>query len=387
MTYDLVVVGLGGMGSATLARASLRGGRVLGIEQFARGHDLGSSGGRSRIIRQAYFEDPNYVPLLVRAYELWGDLERRTGATVWDLVGVLMVGGDDSPALAGTLRAAREFDLPLDELDAAEIVRRYPGTTPRAHEHGLFERNAGAVFPEAAIAAHLQLAESNGAEMRFETTVAGIEPRADGIRVTLLDGTSVMASRLALCAGPWLGDVARDLGLPLRVQRNVQIWFKPTTAAFGADRFPGFFVDRPEFPAVLYGFPDFGEGVKAALHSYGETTDASSLDRAIRPDDIRLVKDALATWIPAAAGEFVSGKACMYTLTPDEHFIIDHHPGDERIVIAGGFSGHGFKFCSVVGEIVDQLAFDGGSTHPIDFLRIGRFHTAERGASARTIVS
>ena len=373
LTYDLVVLGLGGMGSATLAHASARGSRVLGIEQFARGHDLGSSGGRSRIIRQAYFEDPGYVPLLVRAYALWHALEAQTGANVLDLVGVLMVGNERSTALQGTRASARAFDLPLEEMDSAQIAQRFPGTVPRADEHALLERNAGAVFPETAIAAHLAVAQASGADMRFGTSVTGWTAAPDGIRVALADGETVLASRLALCAGPWMAQVARELSLPLRVQRNVQIWFRPSTRSFDARRFPAFFLDRPEFPAPLYGFPDFGDGVKAALHAYGDTTSAAELDRSIRPEDIAAVQSPLDAWMPGAAAEYASGKACMYTLTPDEHFIIDRHPSDDRIVIAGGFSGHGFKFCSVVGEIVTQLALDGGTNHPIEFMRLGRF--------------
>ncbi len=374
--YDLVVLGLGGMGSATVAQASLRGRRVLGIEQFARSHELGASCGRSRIIRKAYFEDPAYVPLLVRAYELWRELEARTGTTLLDLIGVLMIGNERSGVLQGVRATARAYDLPLDEFDAHELVRRFSGTNPRADERGLFERDAGVVFPEAAIAAHLALAETHGAELRFGTAVAAYESTADAIVVHMADGTSARAARLAICAGPWLGEVACEVHVALRVQRNVQVWFRPSTPAYGRDRFPAFFVDRPEWPAPLYGFPDYGDGVKAALHAYGETTVPAQLDRTIRPTDIEPVKTALDDWLPGAAAEFVRGKACMYTLTPDEHFIIDRHPSDERIVIAGGFSGHGYKFCSVVGEIITDLALDGGTRHPIDFLSIDRFKTA-----------
>jgi sarcosine oxidase len=370
--YDAIVVGLGGMGSATLARMALRGKRVLGIEQFAEGHDFGSSAGRSRIIRKAYFEDPAYVPLLERAYGLWRDLEARSGTTLLDLIGLLLVGQAESTTIAGARASAALHGLAVEALDRPEILRRYPTLDLRADEVGLFEREAGMVFPEKAIAAHLAVARAAGAQMRFGTAVQGYDARPDGIALTLGDGTTLRAARLAICAGPWLGEIARAYDLPLRVQRNVQLWFEPATAAYGIDRFPAFLIERAGLPGNLYGFPDFGAGVKAALHGFGETTSAAGLDREIRPADIALVADALDGWMPGAAGRFLSGKACMYTRTPDDHFIIDHHPSDERIVIAGGFSGHGYKFCSVVGEIVSALAFDGGTSLPIGFLAIDR---------------
>jgi sarcosine oxidase len=376
MIYDLVVLGLGGMGSAAAAHAAARGARVLGIEQFARGHTFGASSGRSRIIRKAYFEDAAYVPLLQRAYALWSELERTTGMRLLDLVGVMMVGLPDSAGIAGTLRSASEHGLALEAYDAAAAAQRFAGIAPRAGEIVLFERDAGVVFPEAGIAAHLQRAEACGAQLAFDLPATAYAAERDGIRVTLADGTTVLARTLALCAGPWLQRVAGELDLPLRVQRNVQLWFVPAAPSFSRERFPAFFVERAGFPAPLYGFPDFGEGVKAALHGFGETTEAALLDREIRPGDIAAVRDALEDWMPGAAATFAFGKACMYALTPDQHFIIDRHPDDARIVIAGGFSGHGYKFCPVIGEIVADLALEGGTSHPIAFLRRDRARLA-----------
>ena len=370
--YDAVVLGLGGMGSAALAHLAARGKRVLGIERFERAHERGSSAGRSRIIRMAYYEDPAYVPLLRRAYELWRELERQSGMTLLDLYGVLMVGGFESSVLRGARLSERMHDIALEELDRADILRRYPTLLVGSSECGILEPQAGAVFPEAAIAAHLRVARGHGATIRYETRAVAYEPRAAGIRVGLDDGSTVDAERLVICAGPWLSELAAELNLPLRVQRNVQLWFHPATADYGRQRFPAFFVDRPEWPAPLYGCPDGGDGVKAAFHAYGETTVPDDLDRTVRPDDVACVEEALDAWMPGAAGEYAAGKACMYTLTPDEHFIIDAHPGDARVVIAGGFSGHGYKFCPVVGEIIADLVSDGTTPHPVDFLRIGR---------------
>jgi sarcosine oxidase len=378
MKYDAVVLGLGGMGSATLAHLAARGKRVLGIEQFARGHELGASSGRSRIIRKAYFEDPAYVPLLERAYTLWHELEARTFTKVLDLVGLLLVGPPGSETLHGARTSAQRYGVGIEEWSGAEVAARYPGIRLTEGEAGIFERDAGIVYPEAGIAAHLAAAKSDGAQTRFETPVRDIAPTAGGIHVDLADGTTVVGERLVICAGPWLRTVVAHLALPLRVQRNVQLWFEPTTPQFSIDRFPAFLAEREHWPSSrLYGFPDHGFGVKAAFHGFGETTTAETLDRTIHPDDIRLVGEALNEFMPGAAGKFMYGKACMYTLTPDEHFILDRHPDDPRVVIAGGFSGHGYKFASVIGEICADLALDGGTAHPIGFLAIDRFKKAQ----------
>jgi len=360
------------MGSAVAARAALRGRRVVGLERFGEAHELGASAGRSRIIRKAYFESPDYVPLLERAYDLWRDLEKRTGTTLLDLVGLLTAGRADSAGVSGARASANRYGIELEELEPADVSRRYPGVRLRAGEGAVFEPGAGALFPERALAAHLALARDAGADLRFESRVLGYEPLPDGIAVHLADGTTIEAARLAICAGPWAAQVAHDLGLPIRVQRNVQLWFEPGTNAFASDRFPAFFVERAEWPAPLYGFPDSGDGVKAAFHAFGTTTTADALDREVHDRDIEPVRQALEDWMPGAASRYRFGKACMYALTPDEHFILDRHPADARIVIAAGFSGHGYKFCSVVGEIVGELAFDGASGLPIAFLSLAR---------------
>jgi sarcosine oxidase len=376
LMYDAVVLGLGGMGSAALAHLARRGKRVLGLEQFARAHDLGASAGQSRIIRMAYYEDAAYVPLLRRAYELWAELERDAGAALLDRCGVLMVGGPRSRVLDGAARSARLHDIPVHELDRDQTLARYPHLLLRNAEHALFEPNAGMVFPEAAIEAHLRIAVTAGAQVRFETPVRGYVSETAAVAVELADGSTIRTRRLAICAGPWLMRATAELALPLRVQRNVQVWFEPASGAYARGRFPAFFLDREGAASVLYGFPNRGAGVKAALHGYGESTSPERLDRSVRDTDVAPVKAALDAFLPGAAGSVRAGKVCMYTLTPDEHFILDLHPRDARIVLAGGFSGHGYKFCPVIGEIVADLALEGGTRHPIAFLRLGRFDRA-----------
>lgn len=374
--YDAVVAGLGGMGSAAVAHLALRGANVLGIEQFSEGHALGASSGKTRIIRQAYFEDPAYVPMLRRAYELWRELEHATGEELLRLVGLLMVGEPHTEVIAGSLLAAHTHDLPVESLSAAEIRVRYPMLRVRDSEVGVFEREAGAVFPERAIRAHLKVARKHGAHLAFGPAMDRWEADDDGISVYLSGGTYVQTRSLVLTLGPWFAREMRAAGVPLEIQRNVQVWFEPKTPAYHAPDFPAFLIERASLPSPLYGFPDFGDGVKAAFHGSGTATGPDELVRDIDVrTDVQPVAAALEDWMPGAAGTFREGKACMYSLTPDRHFVIDRHPHNARVILCGGFSGHGFKFASVIGEIAAQLVLDGGTPHPVEFLSLRRFKT------------
>ncbi len=375
MHYDVAIAGLGGMGSAALAHCAARGASVIGLEQFERGHELGASSGRSRLTRKAYFEDPAYVPLVRRAFQLWRELEAATGEELLRITGVLSVGDERSEIIAGTRRAAREHDLPLEVLRRREVNERYPTLRMRDNELALFEPDAGVLAPERGIAAQLQVAATHGAEMRFNAPMLNWSVTDDGgFAVQLADGSSIRARALVLALGPWFGEILETLGVPIRVQRNVQAWFTPAMAAYGVGHFPGFLVDRPEFPAPLYGFPDFGDGVKAAFHGWGDFTAPDDLDRSVdMTRDIAPLTRALADWMPGAAQTFREAKACMYSLTPDQHFVVDCHPQHARLILCGGFSGHGFKFAPVIGEIAAGLALDGATPHPIEFLSLARF--------------
>ncbi len=361
------------MGSAVLAHCAGRGGPVIGFEQFERGHELGAFAGRSRLIRKAYFEDPAYVPLLQRAYALWRELERETATDLLTITGVLLAGIPESEVLAGSQRAAALHDLPVETLATAELRERYPMLAVEEGEIGVLEEEAGVLRPEAAVEAHLRLAEQRGAEMRFGVAVHGWSPGARGFALNC-GGETVTADALVLTMGPWFGEVMQSVGVRLRVQRNVQAWFAPASPAFGAGRFPGFLIDRPGFPAPLYGFPDFGEGVKAAFHGHGEEVDPTRVDRVIDQErDIKPIAAALEAWMPGAAHRFQRGKVCLYALTPDEHFVVDRHPAHRQVILCGGFSGHGFKFAPVIGEIASQLVFEEATPHPIEFLSLRRF--------------
>jgi sarcosine oxidase len=355
MRYDAVVLGLGGMGSAVAAHAAARGMRVLGLERFGPAHARGSSHGETRIIRQAYFESPDYVPMLRRTYALWDELAVRTSTTLRAQTGGLFVGRPETPVVAGTIASARRWRLAHEIYDARELRARWPAVTPRDDEIGVYEAVAGAVFPEACVRAHLRDAEAHGAELRFDTEAAGWDAGDRGVQVTLAGGARVDAARIAICAGPWFAKIAPDLEIPLRVERNVQFYFAPQdAAAVSPERLPIWCCERPG-QRMFYGFPDFGGGAKVAHHGSGVFTDPDALERSVREDEIAVAHDALASFVPAAAGTFLRAAPCMYTLTPDEHFVIGAHPRHPNVVLAGGFSGHGYKFTPVVGEIVAAL--------------------------------
>jgi sarcosine oxidase len=371
--YDAVVLGLGGMGSAVLAHCAARGLRALGVEQFEPLNTRGASHGRTRIIRQAYFEHPSYVPLLKRAYELWDELERRSGTVLRARTGGVFVGRPESDVVAGTLASAREHGLPHEILDAPALRRRYPQFRPRDDEIGVFEGVAGALFPERCVLAHLQAAIADGAEARFGSRVTGWEAGDDRVVVDLADET-VLASRLVVCAGAWLGQTLAGLGLPLRVERNVQFWFEPRRPeSVAPSALPIFCLRRDDLPFMFYGFPDFGDGPKCAFHHSNVDVEIDALDRAVSDGEVEAARATLSSWLPDAAGALRDAVVCTYTMTPDEHFIVGPLPQTPSVIVAGGFSGHGFKFCGVVGEVVANLVTRGEPGHPIVLFEPARF--------------
>jgi sarcosine oxidase len=374
MTYDVAIAGLGGMGSAIAAHCAARGASVIGLEQFGPAHDRGSSHGRSRMIRKAYFEDAAYVPLVLRSYELWRALEREVGEQLLRITGVLSVGEENSEIVSGTRRAAAQHDLPVKAWSRQEMRERYPSLQLLENEVALFEPDGGVLNPEAAVRAHLKAAQAAGAQLCFETTMQSWEANGDTVQLSLADGTRFSARSLVLSLGPWFKETLDALGVSLRVQRNVQAWFSPGTNLYGADRFPAFLLDRAGLAAPLYGFPDFGDGLKLAFHGLGQITTAEEVDRDVdMARDVTPIVQAMEQWMPEATASFREATPCMYSLTPDGDFVIDRHPAHSNVVLCGGFSGHGFKFAPVIGEIAADLSLEGGSRHRIDFLSLKRF--------------
>jgi sarcosine oxidase len=374
MTFDVAVVGLGGVGSAVAAQCAARGASVIGLEQFGPAHDRGSSHGKSRMIRQAYFEDAAYVRLVLRSYDLWRELEQKTAERLLRITGVLSVGEEGSDIISGTKRSAAEHELRLEMLSRRQVKERYPTLQLLPDEVALFEPDGGVLDPERAVGAHLKMARESGADLRFQTAMRRWEAGEEGTTVVLDDGSRIAARTFVLSLGPWFKETLDTLGVPLRIQRNVQAWFSPSSNSYGADLFPAFLLDRAGLPAPLYGFPDFGDGIKAAFHGFGQLTTADKLDREVNlTRDVAPIAGAMEEWMPGAAAKFREAKPCMYSLTPDGNFVIDRHPRHPNVILCGGFSGHGFKFAPVIGEIAADLALDGGSRHQIDFLSLERF--------------
>ena len=374
MCFDVAVAGLGGMGSAVAAHCAARGASVIGFDQFGPAHDRGASHGKSRMIRKAYFEDAAYVPLVLRAYELWRKLEREVGEELLRITGVLSIGSPNSDIISGTLRAADRHNLPVKAWSKKEINTRYPSLQLLPDELAVFEPDGGVLDPERAVRAHLKAAQSAGAELRFQTAMESWEITDKGAEIRLNDNTAITARSLVLCLGPWVQQTLEALGIPIRVQRNVQAWFSASSSAYDSGRFPAFLLNRTGLPAPLYGFPDFGDGVKAAFHGLGELTPASEVNREVDlARDVEPIVRGMEQWMPGSTQTFREAKPCLYSLTPDGHFVIDHYPAHPNVILCGGFSGHGFKFAPVIGEIGADLALDGGSRHQIDFLSLSRF--------------
>ena len=366
---DVVVVGLGADGSAAAMHLARRGEQVLGLEAFARGHTLGSSGGLTRVIRLAYYEHPDYVPLLRRAWTLWRELESVTGLELLRQTGGLYAGPRGGALIAGSLRSAREHGLEHELLDPAALRARMPLFRFDPEWWGLFEDTAGFLFPERAIAAQQREAERHGAALRFDSPVTAIRVEAEGIAVDTVGGT-VRADRVVVTAGAWNAGLLPALAPLLQVRRVPLFWFEPAAEHDALARLPVYIVDSGQAHGC-YGFPYLpDQGLKVATHGAGTLCDPDTVDRATTAADAAPVERFLAEHFPAGQGALRSTKVCMYTVTPDEHFVID---ADEQVVYASACSGHGFKFASVIGEILADLATSGRTAHEIGFLSRRRF--------------
>jgi sarcosine oxidase len=369
-SYDVIVIGLGGMGSAAAYRLAGRGLRVLGLERFGPGHDRGSSHGGSRVTRQAYFEDPAYVPLLLRGAELWEQVERDSGRSIVTYTGGVMIGRPDSRTVAGSLLSAQQWGLEHEMLDAAELRRRFPTLNPADDEIALYEAKSGFVRPETSVLAHLQLAGQAGAELHFEEAVVEwtADPSGSGVRVKTSQDTYT-ADRLVICPGAWAPKLLADLGIEFEIERQVMYWFAPEggTAAFLPERHPIYVWELDE-AEQFYGFPAIDGpdgGAKVAMFRGGQICAPDTIDRTVHEDEVERIRARLLPRLPSLPGPLLHAATCMYTNTADEHFVIARHPAHSQVTVACGFSGHGFKFVSVVGEILADLAAEGETGHPI----------------------
>lgn len=360
MTHDVIVVGAGGMGSAAILELARRGQRVLGLDRYGPAHALGSSHGGSRVYRQCYLEDPAYVPLLLRAWDRWHAL----GEGCFVPTGGLYVGSPDGDTFGGSLRAAREWGLPHEVLGPAEVADRFPTFALRPGELALYEQRAGFARPERTVATQLRLATAAGAELRFDEPALDWSASPSGVRVRTAAGT-YEAGVLVLSPGAWAPELA-GLDLPMVVERQVMHWLAPSGDI-------GPWVDHPVFicgdgPDQIYGFPAVdgpAGGVKVSFFRAGAPTTPATVDRTVRPAEVAELRQRAREVFPGLDGPALDARVCLYTTTPDEHFVIGRHPAHDTVVVACGFSGHGFKFVPVVGEILADLALDGATRHPI----------------------
>ncbi len=373
--YDVIVVGLGGVGSAAAFSLAERGYRVLGLDQFSPPHSRGSSHGETRIIRKSYFEHLDYVPLLCRAYELWHELESRSERRLYHPTGLLEIGPYDGIVIPGVLKSAGQFDLPIERLTMREAKNNYPGLHGDDSWSVVLEKDAGYLNVEECVQAHLDSAARLGGTLAVNQKVLGWEPNGAGVRVRT-QGEDFLADKLILAAGPWAGEMLSQLKIPLQVLHKHLYWFEVENDSYReANGFPCFFYETPT--GFFYGFPQRDAlGLKIARHSGGELA-RSVIDgnHERNGEDESAVDSFLAKNLPEVSKRMTRWSGCYYTMTPDEHFIVDRLPNYPQVTIVAGLSGHGFKFTSVLGELAAELAMERPISVGLDFLRLSRFST------------
>jgi sarcosine oxidase len=352
--WDAIVTGLGAMGSAAVRELARRGLRVLGLDRYAPPHAHGSTHGRTRIIREAYFEHPAYVPLVQRAEQLWSALEREVDERLFVQTGGLMIGPERGTLVTGARTSAEQHRLPYELLTETEVQGRFPALAPAADAVALHEPRAGVLFPEACVRGLLSCAARAGAELRRGEAMLSWRVEGGVVRVaTAMD--EHVADRLVLALGPWLPEFLNGAQIPLTVERQMQHWFAPRANAerFTAERLPIALWETADL--LFYTLPDFGDGIKIAVHHNGEITDPHHVRRTINEEEDAGARALVERFLPDASGELRDRAVCLYTNTPDGHFLIDFHPVHAEAVIVSACSGHGFKFATAIGEIVAQL--------------------------------
>jgi sarcosine oxidase len=374
-SYDAIVIGVGGMGSATLFHLARRGKRVLGLERYNIPNDMGSSHGITRIIRLAYYEDPSYVPLLLRAYELWQELQQTAGEQLLHVTGSIDASSPGNQVFEGSRRSCEIFQLRHEVLSSAQLTQRFPGYRLPSDTLAVFQPEGGFLVPERCIVAHVVLAQAHDAEVHACEQVIDWEPVVDGVRVRT-DRAVYEAGRLVVTAGAWVSKMIDEFAGLAKPERQVLGWFQPRwPELFLPERFPVFNLAVEE--GRYYGLPVFGiPGFKLGrYHHMQELVSPDKMDRACHPRDESLLRTFAERYFPDAVGPTMSLKTCIFTNTPDEHFILDLHPQYPQVAIASPCSGHGFKFCSVVGEIMADFVERGETRHEISIHGLARFST------------
>jgi sarcosine oxidase len=387
--WDAIVVGTGIMGASSLASLAAAGLKVLGIDRFEPPHARGSSHGHTRVTRKAYFEDPRYVPLLEQSFVRYRSLEREVGRPLFQPTFGLYFGAPDHEGMIGVARAAREHALPHRAVSTSDLSSDFPLRLGPS-DHAVREDEAGVLAAEPMVQAFLEVAEKYGAQRLSNVVVRALEPVAGGVRVHAGD-ERLQACRVVLAMGGWSADAALLPAIaPLVVERQVQLFFQPDNpSAFTCDRMPIFLRFGDPGALTFYGIPivpRFGgrsaEAVKVCAHHGGALTTVEQIDREVHADDEALVIDFVTRHLPALGTRIVERQVCLYTNTPDEHFVVGPHPAMPRVVALAGFSGHGFKLAPAVGTLVRDLVMDEAGPHPLFDPK--RFTDPVRGSDGRS---
>lgn len=383
--FDVAILGLGAMGSAAAAHLAARGVSVIGFDAHFPAHDLGSSHGDSRLIRLGYFEDPSYVPLLQRAYANWRAMESRLREDILTITGVLQIGLPDSKIVSGTRKSSEMHGLASETIAAKALRLRHPAFAIDDEEIAVLDPQGGYLRPEAAVMGYVKLAATDGAVLHFGEKVTAIRPEADGISIETATGR-YSAGKVIVATGSWIADLVPELAGKAMPIKQVVAWYQPTDGFIATpQRMPAFIRDEGD-EGSYFGFPAIGvDGIKVGRHAhFMEPIDPHAPNPPVNARDTDLLDAFVRHRLPMAAGMRVRATTCRYTMLPSEDFLIDLLPSDSRIVVASPCSGHGFKFTSVVGEILADLALDGGTRLPIDafsFAAMERF-IAAKGPSA-----
>lgn len=374
--YDVIVLGVGGMGSATLYHLAKRGIRACGIERYEIAHERGSSHGDTRIIRKAYMELPSYIPLLNRAYELWEQLEKETGAELLLRTGLLLAGSAKSQVTRGLEDCYQKYKLPHTEMKASEVAQLYPQLNLPEDWAATFDPFGGILRVEECVRQHAWMAQKHGATLHTGEVVLSWKSEGDRVLVET-EKRKLTADRLILTAGSWSVRTLLDVGIKIRILRKVLLWYLGSGVEnYRREIFPCFCIGIGSGSKFIYGFPVTDKwGLKVAEHNLtrNEIANPLKVNRRLGKDDEKPVLEFLGRFFPLLSPQRSKFTTCLYAMSPDENFIIDFHPEYKNVVIAAGFSGHGFKFASVIGEVLVDLAVEGETKHPIEFLKLDRF--------------
>jgi sarcosine oxidase len=372
-SYDVVVAGLGAMGSATAFFLAQRGARVLGLDRFRPPHTLGSTHGGSRIIRETAFEHPRYVPFVQHAYRAWRTIEQQTGRALLDETGGVFVGSPSGQVVKGSRESARAHGVPYEEWPADELVRRYPAIRPLPGAVGFYDRRAGILRPEDCVTACLDFARSRGADLHFDEPFDRWDANTKGVTVVTAQGRYT-AAHLVVATGAWMQQPLADLGVRAVVERVLMHWFIPTDPApFTPGRFPVTLIEYAPDQVFAAFRQDRDGAVKVTVHHGGDFATADTVRREVAPAEVDAMRSIVAARLPAAAGRWLRSAACLYTDTPDGDFLIDRHPRAERVLLASPCSGFGFKFASAVGATLAELALDGHTQIDVRPFALDRF--------------